>query len=173
MKVKVNFWQLLWSKVSILFFKSHFFCFCVLDEMLICKIFYLYPWLCTNTIYYINFFFRIVVALAKDLQKEFYVYYQDLLEILIDLLHTKDTEQLEWTFTCLAHLFKFLWRPLVKDIDVVFNSLLPLLSDSKPDYINTFAAESFAFVARKVKDKRAFLNLLLKSVESKQDVSFF
>lgn len=90
---------------------------------------------------------------------------------MIDLLNTKDTEQLEWTFTCLAHLFKFLWRLLVKDINVVFNSLLPLLSDTKPDYINNFAAESFAFVARKVKDKNAFLGHLLKAVKSKHDVS--
>lgn len=88
------------------------------------------------------------------------------------MLHTKDAEQLEWTFTCLAHLFKFLWRPLVKDINVVFTTLLPLLSDAKPDYINNFAAESFAFVTRKVKDKKAFLTLLLKSVQCKQDVSF-
>lgn len=112
-----------------------------------------------------------MVALAKDLQKEFYPYYLQFLEVLIQLLNTKDTEQLEWTFTCLAHIFKFLWRPLVKDINVVFNSLLPLLSDTKPEYINSFAAESFAFVARKVKDKKAFLGLLLKAVQSKQDVS--
>lgn len=120
----------------------------------------------------IFFYCRIVVALAKDLQKEFYPYYLQFLEVLIELLNTKDAEQLDWTFTCLAHLFKFLWRPLVKDINVVFNSLLPLLSDTKPDYINSFAAESFAFVARKVKDKKAFLSLLLKAVKTKQDVSF-
>lgn len=111
------------------------------------------------------------MALAKDLQKEFYPHYHNFLEILIELLNTKDTEQLEWTFSCLAHLFKFLWRPLVKDINVVFNSLLPLLSDTKPDYIINFAAESFAFVARKVKDKKSFLILLLRTVKNNQDVS--
>lgn len=117
-------------------------------------------------------YYRLTVALAKDLQKEFYPYYADFLEILIDLLNSKDTEQLEWTFTCLAYLFKFLWRPLIKDINVVFNSLLPLLSDSKPDYINNFSAESFAFVARKVKDKKSFLNLLLKAIKNNPDVSY-
>lgn len=114
--------------------------------------------------------FRIVVAVAKDLQREFYQYYPQLLEVLIDLLNTKDAEQLEWTFTCLAYLFKFLWRSLVKDINNVFNALLPLLSDNKPDYINSFAAESFAFVARKVRDRKAFLTLLLKAVRNKHDV---
>ncbi|KAJ8922427.1 hypothetical protein NQ315_004373 [Exocentrus adspersus] len=112
---------------------------------------------------------EIVVAVAKDLQKEFYQYYPQLLEVLIELLNTKDAEQLEWTFTCLAYLFKFLWRSLVKDINKVFNTLLPLLSDNKPEYINSFAAESFAFVARKVRDKKSFLSLLLKAVKNKQD----
>lgn len=111
------------------------------------------------------------MAVARDLQKDFYVYYPKFLEVLIELLHTKDTDQLEYTFTCLAYLFKILWRPLIKDINSVFVALLPLLSDSQPDYINNFAAESFAFVARKVKDKRAFLNLLLKAVKNQNDVS--
>lgn len=88
------------------------------------------------------------------------------------MLNTKDAEQLEFTFTCLAYLFKCLWRHLVKDINVVFTALLPLLSDTKPEYINNFAAESFAFVARKVKDKRGFLNLLLKTVKTRKDVSY-
>lgn len=112
------------------------------------------------------------MAVAKDLRKEFYNYYPLFFEVLIDLLNTKDTEQLEWTFTCLAYLFKFLWRPLIKDINNVLKALLPLLSDNKPEYINKFAAESFAFVARKVKDRQAFLTLLLKAVKNHQDVRF-
>jgi U3 small nucleolar RNA-associated protein 20 len=52
----------------------------------------------------------------------------------------------------------------------VFNDLLPLLEDSKPDYVNNFAAESFAFVARKVKDKRAFLLLVLKTLKKHPEV---
>ncbi|KAH1010705.1 small subunit processome component 20 homolog [Dendroctonus ponderosae] len=110
-----------------------------------------------------------VVALAQDLRKEFYPYYQKFLEVIIDLLNTKDTEQLEWTFSCLAHLFKILWRPMIKNIHEVFTSLLPLLSDGKPEYINAFAAESFAFVARKVKDIPAFLELLVKTVCKKNN----
>lgn len=112
------------------------------------------------------------MALAQDLRKEFYPYYQKFLEVIIDLLNTKDTEQLEWSFSCLAHLFKILWRPMIKNINEVFTSLLPLLSDNKPEYINAFAAESFAFVARKVKDIPAFLELLVKTVCKKNSVSY-
>ncbi|KAJ8935873.1 hypothetical protein NQ318_019457, partial [Aromia moschata] len=90
---------------------------------------------------YLQPLLEITVAVVKDLQKEFYNYYPQFLEILIDLLNTKDTEQLEWTFTCLAYLFKFLWRSLVKDINN----------------------------QGKVKDKKSFLALLLKAVKNRQD----
>lgn len=123
-----------------------------------------------NESFIIQFRSRVLVAFAKDLRKDFYDYYHQFFQVLIDLLNTKDTDQLEWVFTCLAHIFKFLWRSLVKDINNVFKALLPLLSDSKPEYINKFAAESFAFVARKVNDRPAFLALLLKAVKSHPDV---
>jgi U3 small nucleolar RNA-associated protein 20 len=112
----------------------------------------------------------LVVALARDLQQEFYLHYSEFVHNLIDLLNTKDADVLEWTFMCLAFLSKFLWRHLVKDVGIVFNELLPLLEDSKPDYINNFAAESFAFVARKVKDKRSFLLLVLKTLKKHPEV---
>jgi U3 small nucleolar RNA-associated protein 20 len=120
-----------------------------------------------------NHIFRLVVALARDLQLEFYPYYSEFVHNLIELLHTKDTDVLDWTFTCLAYLSKFLWRYLVKDVRIVFTDLLPLLHDSRPDYINNFAAESFAFVARKVKDKRAFLLLVLKTLKKNPEVSTY
>jgi U3 small nucleolar RNA-associated protein 20 len=115
----------------------------------------------------------LVVALARDLQQEFYPHYSELVHHLIALLDTKDSDVLEWTFTCLAYLSKFLWRYLVKDVGIVFRDLLPLLEDSRPDYINNFAAESFAFVARKVKDKKAFLLLVLKTLKKHPEVSTY
>jgi len=46
--------------------------------------------------------------------------------------------------------------------------LLPLLGDSQPIYINKFAAESFAFVVRKVKDKDSFLKLVLEILKENE-----
>ncbi|XP_046606050.1 small subunit processome component 20 homolog [Neodiprion virginianus] len=112
---------------------------------------------------------ELVIAAARDLQKEFYEYFPQFLTVIIDLLHTNDAEQLEYTFTALAYLFKFLWRYLIKNVDAVFDLLLPLLAESKPTYINDFAAESFAFVVRKVKDKDAFLELLINALEKRPD----
>ena len=103
------------------------------------------------------------------MQNEFYDRFPEFLSAIIDLLYTKDIDQLEYTFTALAYLFKFLWRYLIRNIDKVFIILLPLLSDSRPHYINTFAAESFAFVVRKIKDKKIFLNLVLSALEETQN----
>lgn len=101
------------------------------------------------------------MAVSKDLQKDFYEYFPRCLIVIIDLLRTKDTEQIEYTFTSLAYLFKFLWRYLIQNIKTVFDLLLPLLEDTQPAYVNNFAAESFAFVVRKIKDKDSFLKTIL------------
>ena len=89
------------------------------------------------------------------------------MEAIIDLLNVKDAEQLEYAFTTLAYLFKFLRQYMIKNVGGIFKLLLPLLEDTKPAYINDFAAESFAYVVRHVKDgdKSNFLKLVLESLE--------
>lgn len=113
---------------------------------------------------------RFVVAFAKDLQQEFYEYFPEFLRLCIKLLRTKDAEQIEWSFTCLAYLFKFLWRLIVRDIKPVFECIVHLLGDDQPPYVNDFAAECFSFVARKVKDRKHFLKMVLKNLKHKRDV---
>lgn len=112
-----------------------------------------------------------VSALAKDLRREFYPYFTSYLPVLIELLLNKDPDQIEWTFTCLANLFKFLMKYLKDDkrIRIVLKNILPLLSDTKPNYINNFAAESFAFVARKV-EKIHFMKLIFGLLNDHPDV---
>lgn len=58
----------------------------------------------------------------------------------------------------------------VKDLDVVLVELAPLLDEAQPDYIREFAAESFAFVARRVKDKSKLLTLVLATVQAHPQV---
>lgn len=113
--------------------------------------------------------YRGVIAVSKDLGQEFYEYFPEFLSTFIDLLQTKDAEQLEYTFTALAYLFKSLWRCMIKNIDQVFKLLVPLLADTKPKYINNFAAESFAFVVRKVKDKEKFFKQIVVVLEKRQN----
>ncbi|CAG9093810.1 unnamed protein product [Plutella xylostella] len=112
---------------------------------------------------------EILVSLAKDLREDFYPHFPKFLDILIKLLDTKDSERLEWTLLCLAFLFKVLKPYLKKDIAVVLKRIIPLLSESKPQYINNFAAESFAFVARDIRDKKKFIHLILNYLQTHDD----
>uniref|UniRef100_A0A8D0C7S2 UTP20 small subunit processome component n=1 Tax=Scleropages formosus TaxID=113540 RepID=A0A8D0C7S2_SCLFO len=91
----------------------------------------------------------LVVQLARDLQTDFYPHFQDFFLIVTGLLETRDTEQLEWAFTCLSYLYKYLWRLMVKDMSGMYSLYSTLLAHKK-EHIRNFAAESFAFLMRKV-----------------------
>lgn len=56
---------------------------------------------------------------------------------------------------------------------MVLKRIIPLLSEAHPQYINNFAAESFAFVTRDIRDKKKFLELVLNYLKTNDDVSIF
>lgn len=104
--------------------------------------------------------------MAKDLRQEFYVYFPQFLSTLIQLLNTKEPEQVEWTFYCLAHLFKILKPFLKKDLSIVYHEILPLLNRRRyPEYVTNYAAECFSYVARDIRDKDKFLAMLLSGLK--------
>lgn len=108
--------------------------------------------------------------MAKDLRQEFYVYFPQFLTTLIQLLNTKEPEQVEWTFYCLAHLFKILKPFLKKDLSIVYTEILPLLNRRwHPEYVTNYAAECFSYVARDIRDKDKFLAMLLSGLKKRVD----
>lgn len=108
------------------------------------------------------------MSLARDLREEFYVHFDKFFEILIKLLNTHDADQTEWILVCLAHLFKVLKPFLCKEISIVTNKVIPLMSEKdQPDHVINFAVECFAFIVRNLKDKNFFLLSVLKTI--KQD----
>jgi U3 small nucleolar RNA-associated protein 20 len=59
-------------------------------------------------------------------------------------------EVIEWSFTCLAWLFKYLSRLLVPDLRPLFDIMAPLLGkESQKPFVTRFAAESMSFLLRK------------------------
>ncbi|KAF2835700.1 hypothetical protein M501DRAFT_1060702 [Patellaria atrata CBS 101060] len=61
-----------------------------------------------------------------------------------------DVEVIEWSFTCLAWLFKYLSRLLVPDLRPVYDLVAPLLGKSRQkSFITRFAAEALSFLIRK------------------------
>ncbi|XP_060633217.2 small subunit processome component 20 homolog [Anolis sagrei] len=106
----------------------------------------------------------LVVQLARDLQTDFYPHFQDFFLSITKLLDTQDTELLEWAFTSLSYLYKYLWRLMVKDISSIYGLYSKLLAHHK-QHIRNFAAESFTFLMRKVSDQDALLNLMFLDLE--------
>ncbi|XP_062441952.1 small subunit processome component 20 homolog [Rhea pennata] len=101
----------------------------------------------------------LVVQLARDLQADFYPHFHDFFLAITKLLDTQDTELLEWAFTSLSYLYKYLWRLMVKDIRNIYSLYSTLLAHQKL-HIRNFAAESFVFLMRKVSDKNALFNFM-------------
>uniref|UniRef100_A0A3Q2YK22 UTP20 small subunit processome component n=1 Tax=Hippocampus comes TaxID=109280 RepID=A0A3Q2YK22_HIPCM len=110
----------------------------------------------------------LVVRLARDLQTDFYPHFPDFFTLITAMLDTKDTEVLEWVFTCLSYLYKNLWRLMVKDMDNIY-SLYSKLLEHKKEHIRKFAAESFAFLMRKVPDLDALLSLVFSDLQQNPD----
>jgi U3 small nucleolar RNA-associated protein 20 len=110
-------------------------------------------------------YFRLVVAVAKDLQSDFYPKFPKFFIKLVDLLQVREPEITERTFTTLAYLYKNLWRLLIKDIQNVYGLLLPLLASNQPEHVQQFATESFAFIGRKVGDRSGFVELIFTKLQ--------
>ncbi|KAM6895649.1 small subunit processome component 20 homolog [Xenentodon cancila] len=106
----------------------------------------------------------LVVQLARDLQTDFYPHFPDFFILITSLLDTKDTELLEWAFTCLSYLYKYLWRLMVKDMTNIYSLYSSLLAHKK-EHIRKFAAESFSFLMRKVPDFDALLTHVFADLE--------
>ncbi|XP_053937766.1 small subunit processome component 20 homolog [Cuculus canorus] len=106
----------------------------------------------------------LVAQLARDVQADFYPHFHDFFLAITKLLDTQDTELLEWAFTSLSYLYKYLWRLMVKDIHNIYSLYSTLLAHHKL-HIRNFAAESFVFLMRKVSDKNAIFNLILRDLE--------
>ncbi|KAM7378035.1 hypothetical protein PAMA_013096 [Pampus argenteus] len=110
----------------------------------------------------------LVVQLARDLQTDFYPHFPDFFILITSLLDTKDTEVLEWAFTCLSYLYKYLWRLMVKDMTNIY-SLYSTLLEHKKEHIRKFAAESFSFLMRKVPDLDALLTHVFSDLQQHPD----
>ncbi|XP_043092950.1 small subunit processome component 20 homolog [Puntigrus tetrazona] len=106
----------------------------------------------------------LVVQLARDLQMDFYPHFCNFFTIIMSILETQDTEVLEWAFTCLSYLYKYLWRIMVKDMDKIYSLYSKLLAHKK-EHIRNFAAESFSFLMRKVSDYDALFTLIFSKLK--------
>jgi len=99
-------------------------------------------------------------ALARDLQSDLFPYFGQIVTTVIEKADTRKPEELELIFSCLAYLFKYNTRILVDNLtDVYFSYYISMLA-SKKDFIRRFAAETFAYLLRKVPQSKLESTLL-------------
>lgn len=88
---------------------------------------------------------------AHDLGVRFESHFSETVT-LITCLASKhsDVQVIEWSFTCLAWLFKYLSRLLVPDLQLLYQVMAPLLGrEQQKVYTTRFAAEAMSFLLRK------------------------
>ena len=88
---------------------------------------------------------------AHDLGTRFECYFAKALRLVSSLAAKhSDVEVVEWSFECLAWLFKYLSRLLVPDLQPVFEIMGPLLGkEPQKTHTTRFAAEALSFLIRK------------------------
>ncbi|KDO34978.1 hypothetical protein SPRG_01040 [Saprolegnia parasitica CBS 223.65] len=98
---------------------------------------------------------KLLVALAKDLGKEFYPYFPQLFPSILAIITPINPELTTEVFKTLAMLFKHLQPNLLADMHAVHKYYGLLLGHSK-DYVREFAASVFCVLLRKVKAGKDF-----------------
>ncbi|KAI0508631.1 armadillo-type protein [Xylaria bambusicola] len=95
--------------------------------------------------------FDLLTAFAHDLGTRFEKYYTRALSLIIQVAsRPQDAAVVEWTFACLAFLFKYLSKLLVPDLRPTYDLLAPLLGKARnPAHITRFAAEALSFLVKK------------------------
>lgn len=93
----------------------------------------------------------LVAHLAHDLGTQFETHFKVVVSTVSHLASTHpDVEVIEWSFTCLAWLFKYLSRLLVPDLRPVYDLMASLLGKQhQKSFITGFAAEAMSFLIRK------------------------
>lgn len=107
---------------------------------------------------------------AHDLSTRFEGHFSKAVTLVASLAskHT-DIQVIEWSFTCLTWLFKYLSRLLVPDLRHLFQIMAPLLGrEPQKFYTTRFAAEAMSFLVRKAAlvyhRKQRPLNLIIESI---------
>ncbi|KAM0137315.1 hypothetical protein ACHAP3_004122 [Botrytis cinerea] len=95
---------------------------------------------------------ELITDFAHDLGPRFEKHYAKALELVTSTIAGtgKDVAVIEWCFTCLTFLFKYLSKLIVPDLRPTYDLMAPLLGKSaQPPHIARFAAEALSFLIKK------------------------
>ncbi|KAK8153561.1 armadillo-type protein [Phyllosticta citrichinensis] len=93
----------------------------------------------------------LVSHFAHDLGARFERHFGKTVQLLCHIASKHQAiEAIEWSFTCMAWLFKYLSRLLVSDLRPLYDLMAPMLGKKQQKhFVTRFAAESMSFLVRK------------------------
>ncbi|KAL4895406.1 armadillo-type protein [Aspergillus ambiguus] len=93
----------------------------------------------------------LLAQFARDLGSRFEKHFATAVTLVASVAATHpEVEVVEWSFTCLAWIFKFLSRLLVPDLRQLLGIMTPYLGkERQKPFVARFAAESMSFLIRK------------------------
>ncbi|EFW21925.1 HEAT repeat protein [Coccidioides posadasii str. Silveira] len=93
----------------------------------------------------------LMAQFARDLGSRFEKHFATTVQLVASVAATHSSiEVIEWSFTCLAWIFKFLSRLLVPDLRQLLGIMSPYLGKQpQKHFVARFAAESMSFLIRK------------------------
>ncbi|KAF2671097.1 hypothetical protein BT63DRAFT_208675 [Microthyrium microscopicum] len=93
----------------------------------------------------------LIAQFAHDLGVRFEKYFSSTVKTVNQLAsQTQESEAIEWSFNCLAWLFKYLSRLLIPDLRPLYDAMAPLLGKQKQKlFVSRFAAEALSFLIRR------------------------
>lgn len=93
----------------------------------------------------------LLAQFARDLGARFEKHFATSVSLVASVAATHpEVEVVEWSFTCLAWIFKFLSRLLVPDLRQLLGIMTPYLGkERQKPFVARFAAESMSFLIRK------------------------
>lgn len=106
----------------------------------------------------------LVPRLAQDITIQFERHFDRTIKT-VSILAAKhpDPEVVEWSFNCLAWLFKYLEKLLIPDLRPLYDLLAPLLGkERQKPFIARFAAEALSFLLKKASKNREYTFKVVK-----------
>jgi U3 small nucleolar RNA-associated protein 20 len=94
---------------------------------------------------------QLITDFAHDLGTRFEKHYARALDLVISIAGTQhDVEVIEWSFACMAFMFKYLSKLLVSDLRPTYDLMAPLLGKERQQpHITRFTAEAMSFLIKK------------------------
>lgn len=121
----------------------------------------LYDHIKVKDIYSIQPLLELLSQFVHDLGDDFMEFYPKALSLLVEVAletnpndeqnNRNSSNQLQWVFNCLAFIFKYLVKSLIKDLLPTFETLYSLLTLHKKTYVSRFCVEALSYLIRKLK----------------------